>query len=273
MTAAQTQELANLQPYTTAGTNALTPLQSDIAQENNPANQFSFTPQQFQQNPEYAFEMQQQQLALQQQAAAKGGALGGGAIKASQTLANNLTSTNYGTAFNQALQTYTTNRQNTLNQIAGYQNLVGTGLSATNTGNNAIQTNAGLINQSNAQIAANNIAAGQYAGNAGLTAAQIQEQALTGAANAKAAGTVGQANATTGAINGVSNAAGTYALYQGLNGGLTNPYGTGNGMSSNGSWTGGGNTGAGQTVNWGTPTGNTILPNNSANDGTNGGMT
>jgi hypothetical protein len=120
LSTAQQQQLTNLQPYTTAGTAALAPLQSDIASETNPANAFSFTPQQFQQNPEYAFELQQNEQALQRSAAAGGGLTTGGTAKATQVLANNLTSTNYNTAYNQALQSYTTNRQNTLNQIAGY---------------------------------------------------------------------------------------------------------------------------------------------------------
>jgi hypothetical protein len=138
---------------------------------------------------------------------------------------NNLTSTDYGTALNQALQTCTTNRQNTLNQIAGYQNLVGTGLSATNTGNTDIGSTASQINSNNSQIAANNIAAGTYQGNTGLQATQIQAQALTGAANASAAGTIGAANAATGALNGVANNASMAALYGGTGPGL-NPYGT-----------------------------------------------
>lgn len=233
LTASQNQQLANLAPYTTAGSAALTPLTSDIASETNPSNSFSFTPQQYQQNPAYAYQMQTDEQALQQQNAAAGGALTGGAVKGAETLANNLTSTNYNTAYNQALQTYTTNRQNLLNQIQGYQGIVGNGLTATNSGNTAIGNTASQVNQSNAQIAANQIAAGTYQGNAGLTAAQIQAQALTGAANASAAGTIGQANATTNAINGVANGIGTTGLLTAVIAGSKNSGGTGGSSSGN----------------------------------------
>jgi hypothetical protein len=205
LTAAQQQQLGLLQPYLAAGTGALNPLTSDIASETNPANQFSFSPTQYQQDPEYAFQLQQAQQALQRQQAAGGGLNTGGADKAASRLAVGFTNSTYGDAFNRALSAYQTNRQNTLNQIAGYQGLVGTGLNATGVANSDIGNDQG-------QIAKNTIAAGEYAGNTGLEAAKIQASALGAKGNAQAAGDIGIANSVNGALGGVTNAVNRYTL-------------------------------------------------------------
>lgn len=207
LTDAQQQQLALLQPYITAGTGALNPLQADIASETAPGSQFSFTANDYANDPAYQYQVDQAQQALERSAAAKGGLFTGGTAKALQRQAVNEASTHLDSSFQRALSTYNANRQNTLNQIAGYQTLLGTGLNATSAYNADVGNTAGRISQ-------NTIGAGTYAGNTGLQVAKEQSNAIEGGANAKAAGDIGVGNAISGALGGVANAANQYQYGQ-----------------------------------------------------------
>lgn len=217
------QQMFQLQPYITAGQISLGDLQTIFAQNGpltGPGSQFKFTEQDYAHSPEFAFETQQANQALQRSAAAGGTLMGGGTVKASGILNTGLASTYLDSAFNRALATYNTNRQNLLTRIQGLTNITGLGFNATGAANQDIG-NAGLQAQSNIyntgrQTAANTIASGQYGGNTGLWAAQIGAQALAGAANAtsaadvasgqaQAAGTIASGNAWNGAIGGAIN--------------------------------------------------------------------
>lgn len=205
LTDAQAKQLALLQPYLAAGTGALDPLKAAIDSEGNPANQFSFTPKDYQNDPEYAFQLQQVEQQQARRAAAGGGLFTGGEDKALARLDVGFTNSTYGDQFQRAIQQYQVNRQNTLNQIAGYQNLVGTGLSSTNTANSDVGNIA-------FGVAGNTVNAGRYAGDVGLQAAQIRAQALGAKGNAQAAGDIGVANSVNGALGGVTNAVNRYTL-------------------------------------------------------------
>lgn len=201
LTAAQQQQLAALQPYIQAGTVSLAQVQQ-ILSSPNLTTPFSFTQADLQNSPGYNYTVQQQQQALQRAAAASGTLGTGGTLKATARLANNLSDTNFNTQFNQALQEYTTNRQTTLDQLSGYQGLVNNGFQATGLQNQDIGNTAQLINANQNKVAAEDIAAGQYTGNAGLTASQIAAQAEAGAAASSGAGSIGVANAVNGGISG-----------------------------------------------------------------------
>jgi hypothetical protein len=213
---ALTEQQAALAPYLQAGTTSLGQLQSTLSGLSAPSAQFNFNPAT---SPQLQFEQQQAQQALQRQAAAGGTALGGGEVRASDIMNTGLASTYLNQAFNQALSQYTTNRQNTLTQIQGLTNLTGLGYNATGAENQDIgvagqQTNTNIQNTAG-QIAANQIGAGTYAGNTGLTAAQIAEGAVTGAANANSANSIAQGKiwgGTTGSLG--SSAASLYGLSQ-----------------------------------------------------------
>jgi hypothetical protein len=119
---------------------------------------------QFQQDPGYAFRLSEGQKALDRQAAARGGLISGGALKAAQRFGQDLGSQEYQNAFNR----YQVERNAMLNPL---QSLAGVGQTATNalTG-----------------------AAGQFG--------QNQAAGLANAAQARASGYVGGANALTSGL-------------------------------------------------------------------------
>lgn len=216
------QQLATLKPYVDSGTLSLAELQSILAPGGSltaPQNQFKFTPADYQNSQEFNFIQQQANQALQRSAAAQGTGLGGGFAKASDQLNTNLANTYLNDAFNRALSTYNTNRQNLLTQIQGLTNVTGLGYNATGAANQDIG-NAGLTQASNirgttGQQAANTIGAGVYSGNTGLTAAQIAAQAESASANAQSAADIAQGNAFSNALSSVGNTAAlTYGLTQ-----------------------------------------------------------
>lgn len=150
--------------------------------------------------PGYQFQLAQGEQAADRSAAAQGTALTGGQLKASDEFAQGLASTNYGNAYNQALGTYQTN-------FGNLQQLAGLGLNATNTG---VQTGDVTGTQ-----AASNTTQGGYAQAQNLLAGLgISADALTGAANARASGYVGSANAYGGALNNIGSAATSYGNNQ-----------------------------------------------------------
>ena len=141
----------------------------------------NYTPfgmQQFQQDPGYAFRVSEGLKAVDRQAAARGGLISGAALKASQRYGQEMASQEYQNAFNR----YQAERQA---QLGPLQSLAGVG-----------QTTAQTLGGQ----------AGQYASNVGELGMQ--------AANARASGYVGQANALSGALTGAAN---TYQQNQILN--------------------------------------------------------
>ena len=134
-----------------------------------------FSMSDFTEDPGYAFRQSEGLKALDRSASARGGLLSGGALKGIQRFGQDLASQEYGNAFNR----YQTNRSNQLNPL---QSLMGAGQTATNT----------------------------------LTTASMQQgqNSATNAYNAgqaRASGYVGSANALSGALSGVGNAAQGYA--------------------------------------------------------------
>lgn len=133
------------------------------------SNYQKFGQAQFQQDPGYAFRLSEGQKALDNQAAARGGLISGNALKAAQSYGQNMGSQEYTNAFNR----YQTERQAQLNPL---QSLAGVG-----------QTTA------------------QNLGNAGQTMASNVGEAGGQAAQARASGYMGQANALSGALTSGSN--------------------------------------------------------------------
>jgi len=151
------KQLAMQKPFYDVGVNALPELVAASKYTN-------FGPQQFQQDPGYAFRLKEGQQALDRSAAARGGMISGGALKAAQRYGQEMGSQEYTNAFNR----YQAERQARLGPL---QAMTGMG-----------QTTAQQIG-----------AAGQnMAGNVG--------EAYQGAANARASGYVGGANALTSGL-------------------------------------------------------------------------
>ena len=153
------------EPWRQAGITALNKL-TPLATEYTP-----FGMQQFQQDPGYAFRMQEGIKALERSAAARGGLLSGGMLKGAQRYGQDLASQEYMNAFNR----YQAERNARLNPL---QSLAGIGQTATNQLGQAGQTMAGNVGQ-----------------------------AMGAAAQARASGYVGGANA-------LSQGLGTYLNYQ-----------------------------------------------------------
>lgn len=209
LTDAQKQQLAALKPYIDAGQISLTDLQQLLGTNGplaGPGSQFKFTPQDWQNDPGYDYIKQQADTGLGRQLAARGGLLGGGSEKAFARLDTGLASTHLDSAFQRALETYTTNRQNVLTRIQGLTGIVGTGFQGIGLQNQDIGNTAQLVNANLNKEAANKLAAGEYAGNTGLQAANITANAISGKAAAQGAADIGTANAVNQGIGGVVNA-------------------------------------------------------------------
>jgi len=132
----------------------------------------------YQADPGYAFRQSEGMKALERSAAARGGLLSGGTLKGIQRFGQDLASQEYQNAFNR----YQVNRANQLNPL---QSLMGSGQSSAN-----VLTGA----------------AGQMG--------QNQAAAITNAAQARASGYVGSANALGSALSGLGQVAMQYPLYQ-----------------------------------------------------------
>lgn len=124
---------------------------------------------QYKQDPGYGFRLAEGQKALERSAAARGGLISGGALKAAERYGQEMGSQEYMNAFNR----YQTERAARLNPL---QSLTG-----------MAQTTANTLGTTGANIASN-------VGNA-----------YQSAANARASGYVGGANAITGGVNQYMN--------------------------------------------------------------------
>jgi Chaperone of endosialidase len=163
------------QPYQDVGAQGLNKL-SDMSKSGYLTNQFSNADLNAQMSPNYAFQLGQGQQANLAQANATGGLVGGNAMKGLQDYTQNYAGNAYQNAFNN----YQAQRTNIYNQNAGLAGI----------GQNAV-TGSG-----NAQLGI------------GTQISNITQ----GIANAQAAGTIGAANAYSGAIGGMGSGAALYGL-------------------------------------------------------------
>lgn len=163
-----------------------------------PVQQFSYDPSKVADDPGYQFTLAQGMKALEQSAAARGQSLSGGQLKAISQFSQGNAATYENQFYNQALNTFDTNRD-TLQQRIG--NLFG----QTSQGQQSSQY-AGTIGLNQAEYASTaeqNAAA--LKANLGLTAAGEIGNARTGGANATAASILGANGATTNGVTAVGN--------------------------------------------------------------------
>lgn len=176
-------------------------------------------------DPGYQFRIDQANKALAGSAAARGGALGGGAVRSALNLSQNLASSEYGAAFDR----FRAQGQDRFNRFSNIMDLgARTGTQAGANLMTAADRAAALRADAARTAGGWNVGAGQtvggwdidankYGGNAEMDAAntmannafkttQSISDLMTGAANARAAGTVGSANAWGSALGGVANA-------------------------------------------------------------------
>lgn len=206
------RQIAGAQPYQTAGAGAVGQLSSMMAPGGQLATGYGQTFQapteaEARATPGYQFAFNQGQQALQRSAAAQGGALSGGALKAAMQYGTGLADQTYSNRFNQALQTFGTNRdifyqnqQNLANRLFG---LSGLGAQTTGQLNAVLQAGAGNIGR------IGEWQSGQYG------------QDVTNRGTALASGQIGAAGAWQNALSGIGKAAG--GLSFGGSGGGINP--------------------------------------------------
>lgn len=189
-----------------------------LQQQFNGGAPFSFNPSDLEKYPGYQFALQQGMRGVNASAAAKGLGVSAGNIRGAADYASGLASQTYGNAYNQALGTYQTNYGNALNTF---------NTNYTSAAQNANRL-AGLVQTG--QNSATQTAA------QGLTATGIAGNFATSGAAATAAGTVGAANALTGALGTGIN---TYMQQQYLNKMPNNALpggGSGTNTSAGGNW-------------------------------------
>jgi hypothetical protein len=151
------KQLAMQKPFYDVGVNALPELVAASKYTN-------FGPQQFQQDPGYAFRLSEGQQALDRSAAARGGLISGGALKAAQRYGQEMGSQEYMNAFNR-YQTERAARLQPLQSLTGFgqttANTLGTAGSnmAGNVGNAYMQQG---VNQGNALLAGSQARASSY---------------------------------------------------------------------------------------------------------------
>ena len=166
----------NEQPFIQAGQTAM----GQLSQGTQAGGQFSgsFTPQDFlnNQDPAYGFMQQQGNQAVERSGAAQGLDLSGGTLKGLVQYSQGLASNEYQNSYNR----YMSSRNQNYSELSGLAG-IGSGANAT-----AAQAGIGMT--------------GQIA------------NSMSGGANAAAAGTVGQANAFSGALSSTGNYAGQYGI-------------------------------------------------------------
>jgi hypothetical protein len=143
------QNRKDLEPWRDAGSKALTDLQDPNTSKN-------MTMADFQQDPGYAFRMQQGQQALERSAAARGGLNSGATMMALQDYGQQMGSQEYQNAFNR----FNVNRDYNTQRLSG---LAGIGQNAVSNTVNAGQNYAGQV--ANNQLGVGNAVAGNVIGN------------------------------------------------------------------------------------------------------------
>jgi hypothetical protein len=204
------QTQGNMKPYLDLGTSSISPLLKAMGynatqngdgtwsyngtDSSNPLMQRFAAPTaaEAEASPGYQFTLQQGLKATQNGAAARGLGTSGAALKGASTYATGLADSTYNDVYQRALNTFNTNYKSASDNVNRLTGLVGSGQNA-----------AGGLGALGAQTSAN-------IGNT-----------ITSGANASAAGTIGSANALTGALGSVGNNAMLYGLTQNNAGGIS----------------------------------------------------
>ncbi len=219
-------EKSNLDPYLQAGQQGISSLSSMLQPGGELTRQFSYSPTDLQNDPGYQFQLQQGSQALARQSASQGQSLGGGEKAALAQYSQGLADTTYNNAYNRALTTFQTNRQNTLQPL---NTLINAGQNATGQFNNASQNYGSQTSQ-------NLIGGAQYQSNVGLNTQQEVAGLLQNIGAYKAGGSLAQgklwapiAGAASGAaLGGFTGAAGGAGGFGGALTGAANSLAGGN---------------------------------------------
>jgi hypothetical protein len=195
---------SNLSPYTQAGANALTAGTNFMNNNSylngtnafsaasggvpyaNSQGGFSFNASDLQNTPGYQFTLNQGERAVANQQSAEGLGVSGAQQKAMASYTSGLADSTYNQQFQNQLNAYNSSYSNALNTFNTNYNVA----------SQQYNRYAGLQSQG--------LQAGSTLGNIGMQAAGMQGNYLTQAGQAQAAGIMGQANAMSGAISGIT---------------------------------------------------------------------
>ncbi len=196
------QQQENQQPFLNAGSQSIGQLMQALQSgkfgpgSTGPVPQFTkgdFTAptlEEARSSPGYQFTAQQGNKGILQGAAAAGGAISGGTLKALDSFNTGLADSTYNDVFNRSLSTYNEGLSKYQAQLQGY----GAGLAGQQQEFNQLFAPAQLGENASANIGQTGSQLGQSVGNL-----------MTGIGNAQAAGTVGSANAYSGALSSATN--------------------------------------------------------------------
>lgn len=185
-------EQSNLTPYLTAGTQGVNSLASAFAPGGQLAQQFSApTAAQAAATPGEQFMLEQGTQAVDRSAAAAGGLGSGGTLKALTQYGQGLASTAYQQAYNNALNTFQTNHNNTL---GGLLALTGVGQNAT-----------GQYNQSSQNYGGNTLVDATQSGLFGIQGATTAGNYAVGAGNAQANAAYNSGTSWNNTLGGLVN--------------------------------------------------------------------
>lgn len=198
-------------PYSSAGTDALSRLQSGIAPGGEFSAQFEFDPATAMNEKGLQYQQKQAQSALINSGLA-GGLIGGNTARALDEQTQAITSTYLNDAYNRAKGAFQMNRDNSLNPL---KDLIGVGERANSSILQGSNLNANLGSNTANQLGEIGMDAARTAGtfrtnstNAAegmkFGAAQQAADLRTGAAAAGAAGTIGSGNAWADALGNIS---------------------------------------------------------------------
>lgn len=185
------QQQQQLDPYLKLGANAASGFAGAVAPGGDLTKQFGFDPTKIADNPNYQFQMNEGIDAVKRAAAATGTLGSSQTLKGVANYAGGLASTSIGQDYAQALNTFNTNRNNTL---SNYTIPLGVG-------QNAVGQSGQELGQYGQQVGQNLIGTAQYAGNAGMANAKNIQQLLLDQGQAKASGSIQQGNIWGGAAN------------------------------------------------------------------------
>ncbi|MHB1956629.1 MAG: hypothetical protein ACYCOU_23100 [Sulfobacillus sp.] len=187
-------EQQNAQPYMQAGQNAIGSMNNVLSQHFDGSN--------FQQDPSYAWRLNQGLQSLQASAAARGQLLSGNTLKGITDYSQGAASQEYQNAFNR----YMGQRQQ---DLGGYSQIAGMGQNAASGLNfagaflgNGMGNTVGSMGR---QIGASQVGAGQAQAQGQIGSANALAQGQVGSANTMSAGLMGAANTLSGAASGIGN--------------------------------------------------------------------
>ncbi len=112
------QQQNTLNPYLQLGELGAKNLTTALGPGGSLQEQFSFDPTKIADNPNYKFQMQQGLEAVQKAAAANGTLMSGGTLKALDQFSQGLASNEIGQSYNQAFNTFSANRANAYQSLA-----------------------------------------------------------------------------------------------------------------------------------------------------------